>query len=191
MIALALAAFLLLIQISLFAAVAIFLFRLIVWIVSGNLDAPFVPTPERYAELVAVVLEFSPGDVVYELGSGEGSFMLACAALAPDTRFVGIERNPFLHGAALVRKRWAGNPQNVELRRGNFFKSDLSEATKIYAYLLDTVMFRLKPKFEKEFKGRVASRAFPIPKMELSNVVALTERIGAHGQHLLFVYDFK
>jgi len=51
-------------------------------------------------------------------------------------------------------------------------------------------MFQLQPKFEKEFKGRVASRAFPIPRKELSNVVALTERIGMHGQHLLFVYDF-
>lgn len=184
------AAVLLLIQLGLLVAVAIFLFRLIVWIISGNLDAPFVPTPARYAELVAVVLEFSPGDVVYELGSGDGAFMLACAKVAPETRFVGIERNPFLHMLALARKYFAGNPRNAEFRRGNFFKANFSEATKVYAYLLDTVMFQLRPKFEKEFKGRLASRAFPIPGRELSNVIALTERIGAHGQHLLFVYDF-
>jgi 16S rRNA A1518/A1519 N6-dimethyltransferase RsmA/KsgA/DIM1 with predicted DNA glycosylase/AP lyase activity len=155
------------------------------------MGAPFVPTPLHYAGLVAASLELSSGDVVYELGSGDGAFMLALAALVPEATFIGIERNPFLYAAALVRKRFAGDPDNVEFRRGNFFNADLSEANKAYAYLLDTVMYELQPKFEKEFKGRLASRAFPFPHKELSNVVALTERIGMHGQHLLFVYDFE
>lgn len=181
---------LLVIQIGLAAAAVVFLFRVLVFVISGHLDVPFVPTPTRYAGLVLASLDVSPGDVVYELGSGDGRFMIACAELAPEASFIGVERNPILHIAALLRKRFSKRT-NAEFRRGDFFKTDLSKANKLYAYLLDPVMFRLQPKFEREFKGRVASRAFPFPRRELSNVVALTERIGMHGQHLLFVYDFK
>lgn len=185
-----LATVLLSIQIGLIISIALYIFWMAKWLVLGKLDAPFLPTPVRYAPLVLETLAVQAGDIVYELGSGDGRFMLECAKLAPKARFVGIERNPFLHGIALLRKKSARNAPNVEFRRGNFFDADFSEATKVYAYLLDDVMFRLSPKFQSEFKGRIASRAFPIPRKELSNVVALTERIGAHGQHLLFVYDF-
>jgi predicted RNA methylase len=155
------------------------------------MDAPFVRTPAHFATIVAESLELASGDVVFELGSGTGTFMLALAALAPQARFIGIERNPFLHTTALMRKRLAGNPQNVEFRRGDLFKADFSEANKAYAYLLDTVMYRLQPKFEREFKGILASRAFPFPQRRPDGVVALSEHIGAHGQHLLFMYDLK
>src|SRR5665213_2433124 len=119
-------------QLLLLAGVLIFLYRVLVWIVSGHLDVPFVPTPTRYADIVATVLELQPDDVVYELGSGDGRFMLACAAFAPEARFVGIERNPLLHLLALLRKRLAKDPSNVEFRRGNFFTTDFSGANKMY-----------------------------------------------------------
>ncbi len=181
---------LLLIQLALAVAAVIFLYRCLVFLISGQLEVPFVPTPIRYADIVVATLEVATGDVVYELGSGDGRFMLACAALAPEATFVGVERNPLLHVAALVRKRLSRSPHNITFVRGNFFKVDLSAANKVYAYLLDSVMVQLQPKFDREFKGRVASRAFPFSRKQLSNVVALTDRIGAHGQHLLFVYDF-
>jgi len=190
MVVLALEVLLLAVQIALFAAVAAFLLRVLVWAISGQLDAPFVPTPTRYAKTVVETLELSPSDVVYEIGSGDGRFVLACARLAPDTKFVGIERNPFLHIIARFKKYRGGNPRNMEFRRGDFFKADFSQATKMYAYLLDSAMYQLQPKFEREFKGRVASRAFPFVRKELSNVIELSGTIGAHGQHLLFVYDF-
>jgi hypothetical protein len=181
---------LLLVQVALFVAVCFFVFRCLVWLVSGRMDAPFVPTPVHFAGLVVEALELAPGDVVFELGSGAGTFMLALAALSPEARFVGIERNPFLHLIALVQKRLAGNPQNVEFRRGDIFEADFSEANKVYAYLLDTVMHHLHPKLEREFKGVLASRAFPFPRKKPDGVVALSDHIGAHGQHLLFMYDF-
>jgi hypothetical protein len=188
--ALAFEAILLIIQVLLFVAVAIFLYRVFVFAISGYLDVPFVPTPPRYADIVAATLELSPGDVVFELGSGDGRFMLALAALQPGARFVGVEHNPLLHVAAVTRKRLNGTPHNVEFRRGDFFTTDFSPANKMYLYLLDPVMHQLQPKFDNQFKGRVASRAFPFARKKLSNVVALTENVGAHGQHLLFVYDF-
>jgi Putative methyltransferase len=188
--ALAFEAGLLIIQVLLFVAVAVFLFRVLVFAISGYLDVPFVPTSVHYADIVAATLDLSPGDVVFELGSGDGRFMLALAALQPGARFVGVEHNPLLHIAALTRRRFGGDPGNVEFQRGDFFATDFSPANKMYLYLLDPVMHQLQPKFDNQFKGRVVSRAFPFTRKKLSNVVALSDHIGMHGQHLLFVYDF-
>ncbi|MDR3571954.1 MAG: methyltransferase domain-containing protein [Candidatus Pacebacteria bacterium] len=178
------------IQVGLLVSIALYAWLLFRWLAFGIVDAPFVPTPARYSKLVLETLDIRSGDVVYELGSGDGKFMLSCALLQPEAKFMGVERNPFLHALALARKRFGGNPANVEFRRGDFFATDLAQASKIYTYLLDSMMLRLKPKFEQEFKGRLASRAFSIPQKEPSNVITLTHKIGAHGQHLLFVYDF-
>jgi len=188
--ALTLAALLLSIQVVLLIGIAIFVVRMILWVVTGELDAPFVPTPVRYAEHVTAALEIAPGDVVYELGCGDGRFMLALAQFAPEATFVGIERNLLLYAVALFRRRRAGY-SNASFRRSNFFDVDFSGANKVYAYLLDSAMHKLQPKFEREFKGRVASRTFPFTRKEMSNAILLTERIGAHGQHLLFIYDFE
>ncbi len=178
------------IQIGLLASIAIYVFWMARWLILGRLDAPFVPTPVRYAKTVLETLQIQDGDVVYELGSGDGRFMLACARLAPGVRFVGIERNPPLHLIALSRKRFAGLP-NVEFKRQDFFATDFSQATRLYAYLLDSMMLRLEPKLEQEFTGRLASRAFSVPGKEPVDIVELTTRVGGHGQHKLFVYDFE
>lgn len=177
------------IQVGLLISAAIYVFWMARWLIWGKLDAPFLPTPIRYAPAILATLDTRHGDIVYELGSGDGRFMLVCARLAPQARFVGVERNALLHLIALMRMRCA-KLDNVEFKRADFFSIDFSQATKMYTYLLDSMMLRLKPKFEQEFTGRLASRAFPIPRRESATVVELTDKVGAHGQHLLFVYDF-
>jgi hypothetical protein len=181
----------LIVELGLLTAAIFFFMRAAQWFVYGRVDAPFVPTPTRYAHIVVEALDVRKGDTVYELGSGDGRFVLAYAKCVPDASYIGIERNPFLHAVALVRKRIAGNPPNVEFRRGDFFKADLSGADKIYAYLLTSVMRELESKFESEFSGRLASRAFTLAQKEPSSIIALGDRAGAHGQHKLFVYDFE
>jgi hypothetical protein len=181
----------LLVELGLFTAAVLFFRRAILWFVFGQLDAPFVPTPKRYASVVTEALDVQAGDTVYELGSGDGRFVLACAKLSPTARFLGVERNIFLHLIASTRKRFAGNPTNVEFRRGDLFETDLSHTNKMYLYLLTPAMLDLQSRFEKEFSGRVASRAFKFANKEPSSVVALGTRSGAHGQHNLYVYDFE
>src|ERR1700685_2741180 len=137
------------VQLCLLLWVAVFLIRFFIWGISGSMDAPFVPTPRRYAIELNRALMYSPHDVVYELGSGDGRLLLVCAMFQSEAKFIGIERNPILHVTALVRKRFSGNPSNVEFRWQNFFDADLRDATKIYAYLLDNTMARLEPKFQQ------------------------------------------
>jgi predicted RNA methylase len=181
----------LIVELGLLTAAVFFFLRAIQWFMFGRVDAPFVPTPQKYAGIVVEALDVRDNDTVYELGSGDGRFILACAKLSPRSKYVGIEYNPLLHVIALIRKRVTSGAHNVEFRRGNFFDTDFSEADKLYAYLLTTVMRELEPKFGREFKGRVASRAFTLANKEPSSVIQLSDRAGAHGQHNLYVYDFE
>ena len=180
---------LLLIQVTFLGVVSI----AVAFITIGFLvEVPFVRTSRRVYPLIADALEIKENDVVYELGSGDGGFLLTLSTQFPHTRFVGIERNIVLHWLAQLCKRFFyGNPPNVSFRRENFFKTDFSETTKMYTYLLTGVMNRLLPTFERELKGaRIASLAFQFKEKQPSHVVELSKKRGSHGEHLLYVYDF-
>jgi len=180
-----------LIELCLIAVMLFLCLSIIAWTVSGYIEVPFVPTPKSVFPHIVKALVFEAGDVVYDLGSGDGRFLIACARLQPGAQFIGIERNMLLHAYALCNKRLHGSTPNVHFRWGNFFHTDLSNATKIYAYLLSSVMDALLPQFEQQLKGtRIASRAFKFSKKSPAETVQLSEKPGSHNQHMLYVYDF-
>ncbi|QQG38178.1 MAG: class I SAM-dependent methyltransferase [Candidatus Kaiserbacteria bacterium] len=183
-------AFVILLQIALLAALFFFLLRAVKFAASAASDAPFVPTPPAFAQAVLHALEATDGDVVYDLGSGDGRLLLRCAKLLPGARFVGIEQSRTLHLIALLRKLLAGNPRNMRFQRGDLFASDFSGATKIYAYLLASNLARLEPLLARDFRGRLVSRAFSFKEREPVSGVRLHMREGGHNQHILYVYDF-
>lgn len=178
-------------QVCLIAGIIAFLVRIVPWAMTGHMDSPFVPTRGRVLAEVARALECGEGDIVYELGSGDGRFLLTCARLSPKSRYVGIERNPVLYALALVRKRLAGNPSNVTFQRKDFFDVGLRDATKIYLYLLPGALDRLQQKFERELRGvRVVSCAFRFSGKNPIRTITLPFGEGLLGQHLLYVYEF-
>lgn len=166
------------------------LLPMLAWYLSGILDVPFVPTPESAFGKIVEALDIRESDAVYELGSGDGRLLIHCAKRFPAARFVGIERNPFLCWYAKLRARLAGAPANLRFVRGDFFKTDFSQATKIYAYLLNPVMDGLLPKFAREFKGTLVSRAFVFKQKQAREIIKLAEDPGPHNQNRVYVYDF-
>ena len=175
-------------QFALLFALIGFIIRFGILIISRGFDVPFVRTPRAYFPKIAEALIIRPHDVVYDLGSGEGKFVLYCAKKYPDARFVGIERNFVLYFQALTRKKFAGSPANATFRRENFFATDLSDATRVYAYLLPKAMeclFSDTPHPDV----RIASRAFHIKRREPVETIELSKKKGWHNQHLLHVYE--
>jgi len=173
-------------QIALIAAIIIFTYQSIVFGISGGFDVPFVATPHSYFPLIARALNIRDGDLVYDLGSGSGELLLYLAKKFPNARFVGIERNLFLHTQARIKKKFTKVP-NVAFRRENFFTTDLGDATRIYVYLLPSILERL---FSiSALRCRIASRAFAINGRPVTETVELSQRPGWHGQHLLHIYE--
>ena len=174
----------------LFAQITL-LILLIAWNLSSFFEVPFVPTPRYAFPAIAEALDIRDGEVVYELGSGDGRFVLWCARRFPSARFIGVERNALLVLSSRCRALLAGSPRNLSFRRESFFSTDLSSADKIYAYLLHPVMDALLPKLEQELsQARFVSRAFVFTGRPIRSTINLQPLPGPHGRNRLYVYTF-
>ena len=132
---------------------------------SPKLDVWFVPTPHEIVERMLDVAKVRPGDVVYDLGCGDGRIVIA-AAKKYGTRGVGIDLDPArIHEARAAAKR-AGVEQLVRFEVGDMFKADIREATVVTLYLLPELNRRLKPKLFAELRpgARVVSHDWDMGK---------------------------
>jgi predicted RNA methylase len=108
-------------------------------------------------ELAAI----KPGDIVYDLGSGDGRIVIT-AAKKFGARGVGIEIDPELVKQARKNAAAAGVSDRVRFVTGDLFKSDIREATVVTLYLLQSINERLRPKLVRELKpgARIVSHVF-------------------------------
>ena len=74
------------------------------------------------------------GDVVYDLGSGDGRVVIA-AAKKYGVKAVGFEIDPGLVKLAQENVRQQGVEKLVEIRQQDFMTADLSKATVVTLYL--------------------------------------------------------
>ena len=124
-------------------------------------DVPFVPTPK---DVVAAMLKLGgvkQGDVLYDLGSGDGRIVIS-AAEQFHTRGVGVDINPERIQEATENARKAGVTNLVTFRQGDLFNADISEATVVTLYLLPSVNLKLRPKLLRDLKPgtRIVSHSF-------------------------------
>ena len=101
------------------------------------------------------------GDVVYDLGCGDGRMVIA-AAKKFGTRGVGIDLDPARIKEARANAKAQGVDRSVTFRVADLFETDLREATVVMLYLLPEVNRRLKPKLFAELRpgARVVSHDF-------------------------------
>ncbi|GEN11741.1 Methyltransferase domain-containing protein [Myxococcus fulvus] len=125
-------------------------------------EVPYVPTPEPTVEGMLSLAGVKPGDVVYDLGSGDGRIVISAVRNHGASRAVGVDINPERVKEAQDNARRASVEDQVEFRQGDLFDADLSGATVVTLYLLPTVNERLKPKLLAELKPgtRIVSHGF-------------------------------
>jgi len=125
-------------------------------------DVIFVPTPHEVVDAMLKVAKVSQGDVLYDLGSGDGRIPITAAQKYGVARAVGIDINPERIREANENRRKAGVGDRVRFINADLFESDLRDATVITLYLLPELNLKLLPKLLKELKPgtRVVSHAF-------------------------------
>ena len=121
-------------------------------------------TMRRMLELAGV----RPGDVVYDLGSGDAR-VLMLAAEEFGARGVGIEVDPGRHLIARTKVRRAGLADSIDLMRGDLFEADISDADVVIIYLRQHTSNALAEKLATELKpgARVASNTYTVPGLPL------------------------
>src|SRR6185295_3719078 len=91
-------------------------------------EIPFVPTPIEVVDKMLELAEVKKGDVVYDLGSGDGRIVIR-AAKKYGVRAVGIEMDSLLLDKSRKDAKAAGVSHLVQFRAEDAMKADLSKAT--------------------------------------------------------------
>lgn len=125
-------------------------------------DVMWVPTKVDAAHQMLAMADVKPGDVVVDLGSGDGVIPIE-AARKYGVRSVGIEYNPDLVALSQRNAQRAGVQHLVTLKRGDIFVDDFSEATVLTLYLGEALNTKLRPRILALKPGtRVVSNTFRI-----------------------------
>ena len=124
-------------------------------------DVIFVPTPQDVVDEMLKMAKVRKGDVLYDLGSGDGRIAVT-AAKRYGVRAVGIDIDPERIREATENARKAGVGNLVQFRREDLFKADFSEATVVTLYLLPELNVKLRPRLWQELKPgtRIVSHQF-------------------------------
>ncbi|HEV2748872.1 MAG TPA: class I SAM-dependent methyltransferase [Allosphingosinicella sp.] len=124
-------------------------------------DVIYVPTPPKVVDAMLEMARVRDGDILYDLGSGDGRIPIA-AARKFKVRAVGIDIDPQRIREARANAAAAGVTDRVSFRQEDLFEADFAEATVVTLYLLDTLNERLRPRLLAELKPgtRIVSHAF-------------------------------
>lgn len=117
-------------------------------------DSPWAPwwrTNKKIARAACRLAKIGPKDTVYELGSGDATFLIV-AAKEFGARGVGIEIDPLRFFISTIMIPIIRASDKVVIKRKNFFDEDISGATVVFVYLVPKALARLKAKFLKELK---------------------------------------
>jgi SAM-dependent methyltransferase len=124
-------------------------------------DVPYVPTPPEVVERMLQLGQVAKGDVVYDLGCGDGRIVIA-AVKKPGVRGVGVDIDPERIAEAKKNAETAGVADKVTFIEADLFKAPIKDASVVMLYLLPEVNLRLRPRLLSELKPgtRIVSHAF-------------------------------
>src|SRR5215510_4065323 len=128
---------------------------------SQHPDVIFVPTPQEVVEDMLRLANVQKGDVLYDLGSGDGRIAIT-AARKYGIKATGIDIDPQRIQEANENAKKAGVTDLVKFRQENLFTADFKDATVITLYLLPDLNVKLRPKLWNELKPgtRIVSHQF-------------------------------
>ncbi len=149
-------------------------------------DVIFVPTPQEVVDKMLELAEVKEGDVVYDLGCGDGRIPVT-AAKKYGVKAVGFDVDPqrIKESNANVEKNGVG--KLVTIRQEDIFKQDLSKANVVTLYLLPSLNVKLMPQLRKLKPGsRIVSHSFDMRGAKPKQVVQVQSKEG--GEHSVYLW---
>ncbi len=123
-----------------------------------------MPSPNNIVAEMLRLAAAGPGDIVYDLGCGDGRILFAAVEEFGVARAVGYDLDPEMVRGVEEKSIGKNLMGRVTAIKANFMKADLSPATIITLYLTTSGNAKLRPKLEKDLKPgtRVVSHDFPM-----------------------------
>lgn len=125
-------------------------------------DVVFVPTPQEVVTELLKLANVHAGDIVYDLGCGDGRTVITAVKEFGAARGVGIDINPERIKESRENAKNAGVTDKVTFRNEDLFEANIKEATVVFLYLLPSLNVKLRPKLWQDLKPgtRVVSHDF-------------------------------
>jgi SAM-dependent methyltransferase len=141
--------------------------------------APFVTTPQEVVDRMLEVAQISPGDLLYDLGSGDGRIVIT-AAKRYGAKSVGFEIDPALVTLSRRNIREAGVEHLAEIREEDIRNVDLSAASVVTMYLYPSANLRLRAAIRRQLKAgsRVVSHNSNMGDWKPDRVEQITDSAG-------------
>lgn len=147
-------------------------------------DVGFVPTPDAAVKRMVEMADLRPGDVVYDLGCGDGRIVVA-AAKRQKIKAVGVDIDPERVAESRENVRAAGLDASVHIRQADVFDLDLRDADVVFLYLTPRLNARLMPQLRKLKPGaRIISYEFDMGSAKPVEVVR--EKFDRFGEQRIY-----
>jgi SAM-dependent methyltransferase len=132
---------------------------------------PFVPTPKKNVKLIINQLNLKPGQVFYDLGCGDGRFLIEAAKRG--AKAIGFDVD--LWAYIRCRINILINKCSARVYYKNFYHQDLSKADAVFCFLITKVMPRVEAKLKTELKtgAVIVCYGFNLPTLPAEKIVDL------------------
>lgn len=148
--------------------------------------APYIPSPQTVVERMLEIGRVKPGDLVYDLGAGDGRVIIT-AAQKFGARGVGIEIQPDLCYKTEQKIKALGLEDRVRMVHGSAIRCDLRDADVVTMYFTTLSNEKMKPALEKMHPGaRVVSNQFPIKAWRPTEAVIIKT---GNVEHTIYLYE--
>jgi SAM-dependent methyltransferase len=122
----------------------------------------WVGSREEVVARMIVLADLKPGEVVTDLGAGDGRLVIGSALANPKVTGFGVDIDAKLVREATARAWLAGVHDRVKFHHQNVFDADLSRVNVIYMWLFPEMMRLLRNKIMLEARPgtRIVSQLF-------------------------------
>ena len=151
---------------------------------------PYVPTPQEVVDRMLELAQVKKGDVVYDLGSGDGRIVVT-AAKKYGVKAIGFEIDPQRIKESHENIKKAGVENLVEIRQQDIRTVDLSAANVLTMYLLPEVNLMIRPNIWKQMKpgSRIVSHDFDMAEWKPLKTEHIKD--GSSWDHTLYLWQIE
>ena len=155
-------------------------------------DVPYEPTPVNVVAQMLSLAQVREGDVVYDLGCGDGRIVIA-AVKVPGVRGVCVDIDPVRIRESRANAAAAGVEERIRFVEQDLFTTAIGDATVVMLFLWPDVNLKLRPRLWKELQPgtRVVSYVHDMGDWQPRQPLRVLGRAGERNLHLWTIEPAK
>ena len=148
-------------------------------------DVPYEPTPHNVVAQMLRLAQVREGDVVYDLGCGDGRIVIA-AVRERGTRGVCVDIDPQRIRESRANAAAAAVAERIRFLEQDLFTTEIREATVVMLFLWPEVNLKLRPKLWRELRPgtRVVSYVHDMGDWKPQRTMTVQGRYGPRPLYL-------